>query len=250
MDEIPLVQAAEGISDSWYSSKKICKWARNQTFSIYDIEEVRADHHSEVTLENRSDYNFSIIFKGRKKNLDLVANSAKEAQDWINGLNNLKKYYTRKEWREKVWMGLYPTVWVWMGPYPTVWVWMGPYPTAWVWMGPYPVLRDSDELLHGQISAGGSQQSQGLRQLSGLLTCCKIIHCSRFEGATSNQLLDEIVSFVKTTFDKLVQDSDTHFHPIAHPSSSSPTPTLCPPSHTPTVSPPHPLPPALPPQCL
>ncbi|XP_072103119.1 1-phosphatidylinositol 4,5-bisphosphate phosphodiesterase delta-4-like isoform X3 [Mobula birostris] len=101
MDEIPLVQAAEGISDSWYSSKKICKWARNQTFSIYDIEEVRADHHSEVTLENRSDYNFSIIFKGRKKNLDLVANSAKEAQDWINGLNNLKKYYTRKEWREK-----------------------------------------------------------------------------------------------------------------------------------------------------
>ncbi|XP_072103274.1 uncharacterized protein [Mobula birostris] len=69
--------------------------------SIYDIEEVRADHHSEVTLENRSDYNFSIIFKGRKKNLDLVANSAKEAQYWINGLNNLKKYYTRKEWREK-----------------------------------------------------------------------------------------------------------------------------------------------------
>ncbi|XP_072103118.1 uncharacterized protein [Mobula birostris] len=116
--------------------------------------------------------------------------------------------------------------------------------------GLLPVLRDSDELLHGQISAGGSQQSQGLRQLSGLLTCCKIIHCSRFEGATSNQLLDEIVSFVKTTFDKLVQDSDTHFHPIAHPSSSSPTPTLCPPSHTPTVSPPHPLPPALPPQCL
>ncbi|XP_062889702.1 uncharacterized protein LOC134338096 [Mobula hypostoma] len=85
----------------WYSSEKICKWARNQTFSIYDIEEVRAGHHSEVTSENRSDYNFSIIFKGREKNLDLVANSAMEAQYWIDGLNNLKMYYTRRERREQ-----------------------------------------------------------------------------------------------------------------------------------------------------
>lgn len=48
--------------------------------------------HTEAHVE---DLCFSIIFKGRRRNLDLVAASAEEARQWVNGLekilSNMKK---------------------------------------------------------------------------------------------------------------------------------------------------------------
>ncbi|XP_072102218.1 1-phosphatidylinositol 4,5-bisphosphate phosphodiesterase delta-1-like [Mobula birostris] len=74
----------------WYDSQKIFKRARNQIFSIADIQEVRAGHWSEVILEKCTDCSFSILFKERNTKLDLVANSTEEAQHWVNGLTKLK----------------------------------------------------------------------------------------------------------------------------------------------------------------
>ncbi|XP_078280353.1 1-phosphatidylinositol 4,5-bisphosphate phosphodiesterase delta-1-like [Rhinoraja longicauda] len=79
----------------WYDSQKILKSARSQIFSIDDIQEVRPGHQSEgmqrYAMEIPTDRCFTIIFKGRKKNLDLVASDAKDARHWVDGLNKLKK---------------------------------------------------------------------------------------------------------------------------------------------------------------
>ncbi|XP_032896683.1 1-phosphatidylinositol 4,5-bisphosphate phosphodiesterase delta-1 isoform X2 [Amblyraja radiata] len=85
----------EDVHTVWYDSQKILKSARSQIFSIDDIQEVRPGHQSEgmqrYAMEIPTDRCFTVIFKGRKKNLDLVASDAKEALHWIDGLNKLKK---------------------------------------------------------------------------------------------------------------------------------------------------------------
>ncbi|XP_062905177.1 1-phosphatidylinositol 4,5-bisphosphate phosphodiesterase delta-1-like [Mobula hypostoma] len=86
----------------WYDSQKIFKRARNQIFSIADIQEVRAGHWSEVILEKRTDCSFSILFKERNTKLDLVANSAEEAQHWVNGLTKLKIRNSSMKRREQL----------------------------------------------------------------------------------------------------------------------------------------------------
>ncbi|XP_056321647.1 1-phosphatidylinositol 4,5-bisphosphate phosphodiesterase delta-4 [Danio aesculapii] len=70
-------------------------WAINSysTFSISDVEAVREGHQSEALLgvadEFPPDRCFTLVFRGRKGNLDLVAESAEEAQAWIQGVRGL-----------------------------------------------------------------------------------------------------------------------------------------------------------------
>uniref|UniRef100_A0A671XE50 Phosphoinositide phospholipase C n=1 Tax=Sparus aurata TaxID=8175 RepID=A0A671XE50_SPAAU len=75
----------------WHESQKVFK--RNQTFSIDDIDSVRKGRQSEG-LNKHTDPRveeqcFSIIFKGRKKNLDLMAPSGGEAKQWVNGIEKI-----------------------------------------------------------------------------------------------------------------------------------------------------------------
>uniref|UniRef100_A0A8C1VQZ8 Phosphoinositide phospholipase C n=1 Tax=Cyprinus carpio TaxID=7962 RepID=A0A8C1VQZ8_CYPCA len=61
--------------------------------SISDVEDVREGHQSEALLnvadEFPADRCFTLVFRGRRGNLDLVADSAKEAQAWIRGIRAL-----------------------------------------------------------------------------------------------------------------------------------------------------------------
>ncbi|KAM6948842.1 1-phosphatidylinositol 4,5-bisphosphate phosphodiesterase delta-1-like isoform 2-T2 [Aplochiton taeniatus] len=76
----------------WQESKKSFKTF--ETFSIDDISDVRAGRQSEglkkyteVPVEGRC---FSIVFKGRRKNLDLIASSEEEAKQWVCSLVKLR----------------------------------------------------------------------------------------------------------------------------------------------------------------
>ncbi|XP_074478508.1 1-phosphatidylinositol 4,5-bisphosphate phosphodiesterase delta-1a isoform X1 [Sebastes fasciatus] len=75
----------------WHESKKTFR--RNQTFSIDDIDSVRKGRQSEGlnkhTEPSAEELCFSIIFKGRKKNLDLMAANGQEMKQWVNGLDKL-----------------------------------------------------------------------------------------------------------------------------------------------------------------
>ncbi|KAF5903601.1 1-phosphatidylinositol 4,5-bisphosphate phosphodiesterase delta-1 isoform X1 [Clarias magur] len=66
---------------------------RHRTFSIDDIESIRTGRQTEglqkctdATLEEHC---FSIIFKGKRKNLDLVASSKEDAKKWVAGLRKV-----------------------------------------------------------------------------------------------------------------------------------------------------------------
>ncbi|XP_059845814.1 1-phosphatidylinositol 4,5-bisphosphate phosphodiesterase delta-3-like isoform X1 [Hypanus sabinus] len=73
--------------------------------SIDDIKELKAGHQTEgmqrYARDIPTDQCFSIIFKGSRKKLDLVATNADEATHWIRGIsklmerNNLLK---RRQW--------------------------------------------------------------------------------------------------------------------------------------------------------
>uniref|UniRef100_A0A674AG32 Phosphoinositide phospholipase C n=1 Tax=Salmo trutta TaxID=8032 RepID=A0A674AG32_SALTR len=75
----------------WYKSKKAGN--AHSTFSVSDVETVREGHQSEVLLsiadEFPPDRCFTLVFRGRRGNLDLVADSADEAQSWIKGMRKL-----------------------------------------------------------------------------------------------------------------------------------------------------------------
>ncbi|XP_039983240.1 1-phosphatidylinositol 4,5-bisphosphate phosphodiesterase delta-1a isoform X1 [Xiphias gladius] len=75
----------------WHESHKMFK--KNQTFSVDDIDSLRMgrqseglNKHTDPSVEERC---FSIIFKGRKKNLDLMATSGDEAKQWVSSLNKI-----------------------------------------------------------------------------------------------------------------------------------------------------------------
>uniref|UniRef100_A0A3Q3WJX9 Phosphoinositide phospholipase C n=1 Tax=Mola mola TaxID=94237 RepID=A0A3Q3WJX9_MOLML len=75
----------------WHESHKTFK--RDQTFSIDEIDSLRhgrqsegLNKHTEPAIEKQC---FSIIFKGRKKNLDLMAASEEEAQKWVSGIEKI-----------------------------------------------------------------------------------------------------------------------------------------------------------------
>ncbi|XP_068602512.1 1-phosphatidylinositol 4,5-bisphosphate phosphodiesterase delta-4 [Brachionichthys hirsutus] len=93
----------------WYKSR----WAGrgHSTFSISDLEAVREGHQSEVLLsiaeEFPADLCFTLVFHGRQRNLDLVAESPEEAQAWIHGVRKLIHKTQTMDEKEKL------DQWVW-----------------------------------------------------------------------------------------------------------------------------------------
>ncbi|XP_068588352.1 1-phosphatidylinositol 4,5-bisphosphate phosphodiesterase delta-1a isoform X1 [Cebidichthys violaceus] len=75
----------------WHESHKTFR--RKQTFSIDEIDSVRKGRQSEGlnkhTQSSVEDQCFSIIFKGSKKNLDLMAANGDQAKRWVNGLDKV-----------------------------------------------------------------------------------------------------------------------------------------------------------------
>lgn len=61
--------------------------------SVSDVETIREGHQSEVLLSIADEFPaercFTLVFRGRRSNLDLVAESAEEAQSWIRGMRKL-----------------------------------------------------------------------------------------------------------------------------------------------------------------
>uniref|UniRef100_A0A8C4I963 Phosphoinositide phospholipase C n=1 Tax=Dicentrarchus labrax TaxID=13489 RepID=A0A8C4I963_DICLA len=97
----------EDCNTMWHESKKTFK--TNQTFSLADISAVRMGRQSEglrkYTGEQVEGRCFSIIFKARRKNLDLIASSEEEAKQWVNSLqkmlsiiNNLTAQQKTEHW--------------------------------------------------------------------------------------------------------------------------------------------------------
>uniref|UniRef100_A0A8C2BD15 Phosphoinositide phospholipase C n=1 Tax=Cyprinus carpio TaxID=7962 RepID=A0A8C2BD15_CYPCA len=88
----------------WYKSKKAGN--AHSTFSVGDVEAVREGHQSEVLLsiadEFPPDRCFTLVFRGRRGNLDLVAESAAEAQSWIKGIRKLIDNLENMGQREKL----------------------------------------------------------------------------------------------------------------------------------------------------
>ncbi|XP_038277911.1 1-phosphatidylinositol 4,5-bisphosphate phosphodiesterase delta-4 [Dermochelys coriacea] len=96
-----------------YKSKKTgyTKYA----FSISDVETVREGHQSEVLQSLAEDFPpehcFTVIFHGRRGNLDLIAGSPEEAQCWVRGLRRLVEIVTKMDQQEK--MDQYPSICSW-----------------------------------------------------------------------------------------------------------------------------------------
>uniref|UniRef100_A0A8C6LNX1 Phosphoinositide phospholipase C n=1 Tax=Nothobranchius furzeri TaxID=105023 RepID=A0A8C6LNX1_NOTFU len=88
----------------WYKSKKAGN--AHSTFSVNDVEAIREGHQSEVLLsiadEFPADRCFTLVFRSRRSNLDLVAESAEEAQSWIKGMRKLIESLENMGEREKL----------------------------------------------------------------------------------------------------------------------------------------------------
>ncbi|XP_012684724.2 1-phosphatidylinositol 4,5-bisphosphate phosphodiesterase delta-4 [Clupea harengus] len=88
----------------WYKSKKAGN--AHSTFSVSDVEAVREGHQSEVLLSISDEFPpnrcFTLVFRGRRGNLDLVADSAEEAQSWIKGMRKLIENVENMGQREKL----------------------------------------------------------------------------------------------------------------------------------------------------
>uniref|UniRef100_A0A4W4FWL2 Phosphoinositide phospholipase C n=1 Tax=Electrophorus electricus TaxID=8005 RepID=A0A4W4FWL2_ELEEL len=80
-------------------------WALN-SYSTCDVEAVREGHQSEVFLSMAGEFPpercFTLVFHGRRGNLDLVAESAEEAQAWIQGMRILIDNLENMDKREKL----------------------------------------------------------------------------------------------------------------------------------------------------
>nr|XP_012595709.1 1-phosphatidylinositol 4,5-bisphosphate phosphodiesterase delta-4 isoform X1 [Microcebus murinus]XP_020143785.1 1-phosphatidylinositol 4,5-bisphosphate phosphodiesterase delta-4 isoform X1 [Microcebus murinus]XP_020143786.1 1-phosphatidylinositol 4,5-bisphosphate phosphodiesterase delta-4 isoform X1 [Microcebus murinus]XP_020143787.1 1-phosphatidylinositol 4,5-bisphosphate phosphodiesterase delta-4 isoform X1 [Microcebus murinus]XP_020143788.1 1-phosphatidylinositol 4,5-bisphosphate phosphod len=88
-------------------------WQERQTwgkakpsFSISDVETVRKGHDSELLRSLAEEFpleqGFTVVFHGRRTNLDLVANSVKEAQIWMQGLQLLVDLVTSMDQQEQL----------------------------------------------------------------------------------------------------------------------------------------------------
>uniref|UniRef100_A0A8C8SHP4 Phosphoinositide phospholipase C n=1 Tax=Pelusios castaneus TaxID=367368 RepID=A0A8C8SHP4_9SAUR len=88
----------------WYKSRKTgnTKYA----FSISDVEVVREGHQSEVLQSLAEEFPpeccFTVVFHGRRGNLDLIAGSPEEAGCWVRGLRRLVKVVTNMDQQEKM----------------------------------------------------------------------------------------------------------------------------------------------------
>uniref|UniRef100_A0A8C4FEY2 Phosphoinositide phospholipase C n=1 Tax=Catagonus wagneri TaxID=51154 RepID=A0A8C4FEY2_9CETA len=76
------------------------------SFSISDVDTVRGGHESELLRSLAEEFpleqGFTIVFHGRRSNLDLVANSVEEAQVWMQGLQLLVDFVTNMDQQERL----------------------------------------------------------------------------------------------------------------------------------------------------
>ncbi|XP_039700714.1 1-phosphatidylinositol 4,5-bisphosphate phosphodiesterase delta-4 isoform X1 [Pteropus medius] len=76
------------------------------SFSISDVETVRKGSESELLRSLAEEFpleqGFTVVFHGRRSNLDLVANSAEEAQTWMQGLQLLVDFVTSMDQQERL----------------------------------------------------------------------------------------------------------------------------------------------------
>uniref|UniRef100_A0A8D0KUN9 Phosphoinositide phospholipase C n=1 Tax=Strix occidentalis caurina TaxID=311401 RepID=A0A8D0KUN9_STROC len=86
--------------------QRVLGHSREAPFSISDVETVREGHQSEVLQSLAEEFPpercFTIVFYGRRGNLDLIAGSAEEAQCWVQGLRQLIEVATSMDQREKI----------------------------------------------------------------------------------------------------------------------------------------------------
>uniref|UniRef100_A0A665UW92 Phosphoinositide phospholipase C n=1 Tax=Echeneis naucrates TaxID=173247 RepID=A0A665UW92_ECHNA len=86
-----LLKLQEDCKTFWHESHRIFK--KSHTFSIDDIDSVRMGRQSEGlnkhTDPSVEDQCFSIIFKGSKRNLDLMAHTREDAKQWVKSLNKV-----------------------------------------------------------------------------------------------------------------------------------------------------------------
>lgn len=70
------------------------------------METVRNGHQSELLRSLAEEFpleqGFTIVFHGRRPNLDLVANSVEEAQIWMQGLQLLVDFVTNMDQQERL----------------------------------------------------------------------------------------------------------------------------------------------------
>lgn len=108
----------DGVEEGMTGRIDVCGWCPlpcvtyRQAFppsapvSISDVETVREGHQSEVLQSVAEEFPpercFTIVFYGRRGNLDLIAGSAEEAQCWIQGLRQLIEVATTMDQREKI----------------------------------------------------------------------------------------------------------------------------------------------------
>ncbi|XP_043931175.1 1-phosphatidylinositol 4,5-bisphosphate phosphodiesterase delta-4 isoform X2 [Protopterus annectens] len=87
----------------WYDSKKTGH--SKSSFSISDVEAIREGHQSEILQSLADEFPssrcFTIVFRGRQGNLDLVASTPEEAHSWILGLHKLIENMKNMDLREK-----------------------------------------------------------------------------------------------------------------------------------------------------
>lgn len=80
-------------------------WLFSQV-SVSDVETIREGHQSEVLRSLAEEFPaeccFTVVFYGRRSNLDLIASSAKEAQCWIQGLRRLIETVINMDQKERL----------------------------------------------------------------------------------------------------------------------------------------------------
>ncbi|KAG9283303.1 1-phosphatidylinositol 4,5-bisphosphate phosphodiesterase delta-1 isoform X1 [Astyanax mexicanus] len=93
----------EDFETMWHDSEKIFR--KNNTFSLDDIDSVRQGRGSEslqkYTDDSLEERCFSIIFKGKRKNLDLMASSPEEAKQWVVGLEKVLTHMSNLNSQQK-----------------------------------------------------------------------------------------------------------------------------------------------------
>ncbi|XP_030017334.1 1-phosphatidylinositol 4,5-bisphosphate phosphodiesterase delta-1-like isoform X3 [Sphaeramia orbicularis] len=93
----------EDCKTMWHESKKT--FGKNPTFSLDDVSALRLGRQSEglrkYTEEHVEGRCFSIMFKNRRKNLDLIASSEEEAKQWVNSLQKLMSNLSNLNSQEK-----------------------------------------------------------------------------------------------------------------------------------------------------
>lgn len=84
----------------------LCPLVSSLAVSISDVESVREGQESELLRslaeELPLEQGFTIVFHGRRSNLDLVANSAEEAKIWMQGLQLLVDFVTGMDQQERL----------------------------------------------------------------------------------------------------------------------------------------------------